>query len=114
MLNENKKVTLEFIENAKGNEHKEETISMSMTNPIYKNSVEENKISDMVTAILDKEFPNLKNNSLLHYLVLYTVMEKEKTIQSVENVISYIKKKNAKKINDVHFENGEIRIKCSI
>lgn len=114
MVSENPKVTLEFIGNTEGKGMKEETVSISMTNPIYNNSVDENKISNMVTTILDKEFPKLKNNSLLHYLVLYTVMEKEKTVQTVENVLSYIKKKNAKEINDVHFENGEICIKCSI
>ncbi len=114
MLSENKKVTVEFIEEVRGNCMKEEAVSMNMTNPIGQKSNEEDKISAMVTSILDKEFPNLKNNSLLHDLVLYTLMEKVKTVQTVENVLSYIKENNAKEINDVHFKNGEICIKCSI
>jgi hypothetical protein len=114
MLNENQKVTVKFVENIDGNIKKEETISVNMTNPISQNGSNGNKISEMVTTVLDKELPMLKNNSLLHDLVLYTLMEKVKTVQTVENVLSYIKEKNAKEIDDVHFENGEICIKCSV
>ena len=114
MLKENQKVRVEFVEGINGSSKKSQTVSMNMTNPINKNTDNENKISEMVTTILDKEFPMLKNNSLLHDLVLYTLMEKVKTVQTVENVLSYIKENNAKEINDVHFENGEICIKCSI
>ncbi len=107
MLAEDKKVNLTF-------NGKKEDESKLLTNPIFNNSTSKDKLSEMVTTILDKEFPMLKNNSLLHDLVIYTLMEKVKTVQTVENVLSYIKEKNVKQINDVHFKNGEVCIECSI
>ena len=105
MLTNNKKVNLTFTD---------ETENRMQTNPILNNSESQDKLSEMVTAILDKELPMLKNNSLLHDLVIYTLTEKVKTVQTVENVLSYIKEKNVKQIKDVHFKNGEICIECSI
>ena len=84
-----------------------------MTNPIN-TSRNINNISDMVTKILDEELPMLKNNSLLHDLVLYTLKEKMNTVQNVENVLSYIKENGVKEVRDINFRNGEVCIKCSI
>ena len=114
MLEKNQKVKVEFI--GKGNEQEktEGSVSLNVTNPIIGFSDNTDKIKSMVTSILDNEIPSLKNNSLIHELVLYTVMDKVKTVQTVENVLSYIKEKNVKEINDVRFENGEVCIKCSI
>ena len=60
MITKEKKVTVE--------------LNSGMTNPVNSNNDTE-KIADMVTQILDNELPMLKNNSLLHDLVLYTVFE---------------------------------------
>ena len=68
----------------------------------------------LVSRVLEEELPQLKNNSLLYDLVLYTLLEKMNTVQSVENVLSYIKGNNAREVKDVSFKNGEVRIKCSI
>ncbi len=112
MLEKNQKVKVEFIGKEKDTTLND--VSKNVTNPITNLSDDTDKIKTMVTGILDKELPLLKNNTLLHELVLYTVMEKVKTVQTVENVLSYIKEKNVKEINDVRFENGEVCIKCSI
>ena len=107
MLNSEKKVTIEWI-----NEKNDKNANMS--NPIKRNHADKNKLSIMVSQILSEEIPQLKNNSLLHDLVLYSLMEKMNTVQTVENVLSYIKDSEAKAIQDVSFKNGEIYIKCSI
>ncbi len=111
MITQERKVTLELIS-------ENETC---MTSPINKNSntekyaeCETGLVSEMVTTILDNELPMLKNNSLLHDLVLYTVLEKMNTVQNVKNVLSYIKDNRVKEVRDVYFRNGEVRIKCSI
>lgn len=103
-----KNIKLEFSQkqNAKITEE-----ILSITNPIANQT---KTFSEMVKKILDSEIPMLKNNSLIHDLVLYNLMEKVKTVQTVENVLSYIKGKNVKEIQDVHFKNGEVYIKCSI
>ena len=107
MFKKEKKVTIEWI-------GKEKPTGKKVTNPI----TEYNKVSDslsiMVSKILQEEIPRLKNNSLLYNLVLHTLTEKMKTVQTVENVLSYIKESNAKAVQDVSFKNGEIYIKCSI
>ncbi|MBQ9246799.1 hypothetical protein IJ182_11105 [bacterium] len=105
-----KNVILEYLSKT-GNSQSGISETINMTNPI-KNSTA--NISDMVQKILDKELPMLKDNSLIHDLVLYNLLEKVKTVQTVENVLSYIKGKNVKEIRDVRFKNGEIYIKCSI
>lgn len=107
MYRDQKKVSLEFNNNR-------EYVSSNITNPIDVFSDRIHNLEDMVTKILDKEIPMLKNNTLLHNMVLYSVIEKLKTVQTVENVLSYIKKKNVKEIEDVKFENGEVCIKCSM
>jgi len=115
MFNNERKVTVEWIENeglAKVN-GKTTIVAEKMTNPINRYSSDTSKLSEMVTTILDKELPMLKDNALLHELVLYTLLEKVKTVQTVENVLSYIKENNAKTVQDVYFKNGEVRIKCS-
>ena len=115
MLNAEKKVTVEWInENQEENKDTNCMFEQSKTsNPIYV-SHNTDKLSQMITSVLDKELPMLKNNSLLHDLVLYTLMEKMKTVQTVKNVLSYIKDKHAKRVDDVLFCNGEIYIRCSI
>ena len=62
------------------------------------------KLCKMISEILDNEFPELKNNSLIHDLVLYRV----KTIQTLENVLSCIKEVDVKES-----QNGEM-LTCSI
>lgn len=99
MISKEKKITVE--------------LNTGMTNPINSNT-DRNKIAEMVKNILDNELPMLKNNSLLHDLVLYSVLEKMNTVQNVKNVLSYIKDKSVKEVRDVYFRNGEVRIKCSI
>ena len=69
------------------------------------------KLASKKIATLSTE---IKNNALLYNLVFYGVMEKMKTVQTVENVLSYIKGSDAREVKDVSFKNGEIRIKCSI
>ena len=105
MLNSEKKVTIEWI-NQKNDKN------TNMSNPIKRNHSNKNKLSIMVSQILSEEIPQLKNNSLLHDLVLYSLMEKMNTVQTIENVLSYIKESDAKSVQDVSFRNGEIRIKC--
>ena len=106
MFSSEKKVTIEWIN--KGNEKQS-----NMSNPLKRNHSDNNKLSIMVSQVLNEEFPQLKNNSLLHDLVLYSLLEKMNTVQTIENVLSYIKESNAKSVQDVSFRNGEIRIKCS-
>ena len=111
MYNAEKKVTVEWIsESGKTDKLKN---SVNVSNPINSNS-DTNKLSKMVKTVLDNELPMLKNNSLLHDLVLYTLTDKMKTVQTVENVLSYIKSNNAKSVEEVCINNGEIRIKCSV
>ncbi len=112
MLNSEKKVRIEWI-NYTNNEQEQEKIS-NMTNPITDNYTDTDKLSLMISKILHEEFPMIKNNSLLFDLVRYTILEKMKTVQTVENVLSYIKEANGKTVQDVSFKNGEVCIKCSI
>lgn len=106
MLNSEKKVTIEWI-------NKMDESKSNMSNPFKRNHNDKNKLSIMVSQILSEEIPQLKNNSLLHDLVLYSLLEKMNTVQTIENVLSYIKESDAKAVQDVCFRNGEIRIKCS-
>ncbi|MCD7779365.1 MAG: hypothetical protein LUH05_01680 [Candidatus Gastranaerophilales bacterium] len=108
MFSEKRKVTVEWVKNS------EKLKETSMTNPLNKNYSDTEKLTDMIKTILDKELPMLKNNSLMHDLVFYSLLEKMKTVQTVENVLSYIKGNHGKEVQDVYFRNGEIRIKCSI
>ena len=100
MLNSEKKVTIELI-----NERNDKSANMS--NPIKRKHSDKNKLSVMISQILSEEIPQLKNNSLLHDLVLYSLMEKMSTVQTFENVLSYIKESDAKSVQDVSFKNGE-------
>ncbi|MCD7879071.1 MAG: hypothetical protein LUG16_03960, partial [Candidatus Gastranaerophilales bacterium] len=111
MYKNEKKVILELIkDNEERDLRKENSQNMCVSNPITIKNNNANKLSEMVTKVLNAEFPQLKNNSLLHNLVL----EKLNTVQSVENVLSYIKESNVKEVKDVSFIDGEIFIKCSI
>ncbi len=112
MYKSEKKVTIEWV-NATEKTNKSNYTSLSMSNPINRNQ-ESDKIASMVNTILNEEFPELINNSLIHDLVLYNVLQKVDTVQTVENVLSCMKTNRAKQINDVYFKNGEVRIKCSI
>jgi len=105
MLNSEKKVTIEWT-------NKKTDKESNMSNPLKRNHTDRNKLSIMVSQILSEEIPQLKNNSLLHDLVLYSLLEKMNTVQTIENVLSYIKENDAKAVQDVSFKNGEIRIKC--
>ena len=107
MLSKEKRVKIEWIEN----ESKEVSYQ---TNPINGRYIDTTKISGMISAAIEEEMPFLKNNSLLFDLVSYTVLEDLKTVQSVKNVLSCIKKANAKKVKEVFFRNGEISIQCLI
>lgn len=106
MLNSEKKVTIEWI-------NKKDSFSANMSNPITCSYADSNKLEIMVSQILNEEIPQLKDNSLLHDLVVYSLLEKMNTVQTIENVLSYIKGSNAKMVQDVSFKKGEIRIKCS-
>lgn len=114
MYNEEKKITIEWISEDNNNiRKKDKKLSYVMSDPIKDNKSPSDKLSAMVRKVLEEELPNLKNNSLLYNLVLYTLTEKMKTVQTVENVLSYIKGNNAKTVQDVYFNNGEVHIKCS-
>jgi len=89
------------------------SISSKFTNPINK-IVKTDAISEMVRKVLNEEFPELKNNSLLYDLVIYTLTEKMNTVQNVENVISYMKENKVNEVRDITFRNGEVFIKCSV
>lgn len=108
MFNSEKKVTLEWVKSSEDNRF-ESYNSHVMSNPINNTD----KLTQMVETILNKELPMLIDNSLLHDLVLYVVVRKLKTVQTVENVLSYIKENNLKQVHDISFKNGEVRIKCS-
>lgn len=113
MLNSEKKVTIELIEQEMNNKMRE--VLSNMTNPVNCNDYSDSdRLSMMISSIIEQEIPQLKNNSLLFDLVLYSILEKMKTVQSVENVLSYIKETNVKTVEDVSFVNGEVRIKCLV
>ncbi len=110
MNNSEKKITLECIQSENNiSQYSNKTAS----NPINIKMSTDKKLELMIKNILDTEIPRLKNYPLLHDLILYTVTEKLTTVQSVKNVLSYIKENKVKKVNDICFKNGEIRIKCS-
>lgn len=112
MYKNEKKVTVECVnDNSLNREFGEFVKNQYSSNPMKGSN---DSLSEMVKNVLDKELPMLKNNSLLHDLVLYSLQEKMKTVQTLENVLSYIKVNKAKQIEDVSFKNGEVRIKCSI
>lgn len=108
MLNSEKKVTIELMDQGK-----RKLVSENVSNPITGDISDTDKISLMIVKVIHEEFPMIKDNSLLFDLVLYSILEKVKTVQSVENVLSYIKETNAKMVKDVSFINGEVHIKCS-
>ncbi len=104
MLNLKRNVRIEYNTNQKD----------LTSNPIeYNSSVTEN-LSNLISQIISEEFPMLKNSSMLHDMVLYSLVEKMNTIQTMENVLSYIKESKIKKVNEISFKNGDINIKCSI
>ena len=107
MLSKQKSVNIEWIG------EKSENVSYQ-TNPIRRRYVDTTDLSALIAKVIEDEIPRLKNNSLLFDLVMYTVLEDLKTVQSVENVLSYIKKSDAKQVQDVSFKNGEIFIQCLI
>ncbi|MBQ4122543.1 hypothetical protein IJD44_02295 [bacterium] len=111
MLNSEKKVTIELV-----NKSGDRSISANskMTNPLNNKFTAQDKLAMMVKAVLEEELPQLKNNSLLYDLVLYSLVEKMNTVQNVENVLSYIKDNNVKEVQDVSFRKGEVHIKCSV
>ncbi len=113
MLNSEKKVTIEWIAKRNNEQGTENCSKSTVSNPITDNYSDTDKLSIMIAKILHEELPMLENNSLLRDLVMYSLLEKMKTVQSVENVLSYIKENNAKQVHDVSFKNGEVRIKCS-
>ncbi len=110
MLNQDKKVTIELVKENDGAVKE----NAAITCPITSKFSDSDKLSLMISKILHEELPMLKDNSLLFNLVLYSISEKMKTVQTVENVLSYIKEANAKTVQDVSFRNGEVCIKCSI
>ena len=113
MFNSGKKVTIELIEKEMNNKMKE--VLSNMSNPVTCDDYSDtDRLSMMIASIIEQEIPQLKNNSLLFDLVLYSILEKMKTVQSVENVLSYIKETNVKTVEDVSFVNGEVRIKCLV
>lgn len=111
MLNSQKKVTIEWLDGLHNNHETDNSCCMS--NPFNSQYSNTDKLSLMIMKILHEEIPQLKDNSLLYDLVLYTLIEKMKTVQTVENVLSYIKENHVKTVHDVSIKSGEIRIKCS-
>lgn len=107
MYNSEKKVTIEWMNN--GNESLNK-----VSNPISDGYTNYDKISIMVSKILQEEIPQLKNNQLLYDLVLYSIIEKMNTVQTVGNVLSYIKECHARGVHDVSITNGEVLIKCLV
>lgn len=107
MLNSEKKVTIEW-------ENENNVSSTNTSNPITCNRSDSNKKKMMISQILSEEIPQIRTNSLLHEIVVYSLLEKMNTVQNIENVLSYIKGNDAKTVQDVSFKNGEIRIKCSV
>ena len=113
MFNSGKKVTIELIEKEMNNKMRD--VLSNMSNPVTCDDYSDtDRLSMMISSIIEQEIPQLKNNSLLFDLVQYSILEKMKTVQSVENVLSYMKETNVKTVEDVSFVNGEVRIKCSI
>lgn len=106
MQSSEKKVTIEWA-------NKKDSFGANMTNPITCSYADSNKLTILVSQVLGEEIPQLKDNSLLKDLVVYSLIEKMNTVQTIENVLSYIKGNNAKTVQDVSFMKGEIRIKCS-
>lgn len=107
MLNSEKKVTIEW-------ENGNNASSTNMSNPITCSDTDSNKKKMMISQVLSEEIPQIKANSLLHNIIVYSLLEKMNTVQNIENVLSYIKGNDAKTVQDVSFKNGEIRIKCSV
>ena len=85
-----------------------------MSNQLEANSLMEENLSQMVNQIIEEEFPSLKSTEMLHDMVLYSLIERLNTIQTMENVLSYIKEAKIKKVDEILFKNGDINIKCSI
>ena len=92
----------------------DERRKVPMSNPLEKNSSMEENLSQMVNQIIEEEFPSLKNTEMLYDMVLYSLLERLNTIQTMENVLSYIREANIKKVDEILFKNGDINIKCSI
>lgn len=114
MLNAEKKITIEWIAKKNNKNEIEKHSSSTVSNPVTSDYSDTDKLSLMISKILHEELPMLENNSLLRDLVMYSLLEKMKTVQSVENVLSYIKDSKGKEVKDVSFKNGEVCIKCSI
>lgn len=113
MLNSEKKVQIELIEEELNSKMKR--VMSNMTAPTTCDDYSDtDRLLMMISSIIEQEIPQLKNNSLLFDLVSYSILEKMKTVQSVENVLSYMKETNVKTVEDVSFVNGEVRIKCLI
>ena len=111
MINTEKRIKVEWINEVNNERHNSVN---GMTNPLKSDCSDTEKLGLLVKRVLEEEIPRLKNNSLLYDLVLYTIIEKMKTVQSVENVLSYIKENKARKVYDVIFIDGEVHIKCSV
>ena len=105
MCEKEKKVTIELTRGQ---------LNPHFSNPLLSKEVETNKLEEMIDRILIHEIQNIKNNILLYNLVFYGVMEKMKTVQTIENVLSYMKENKVQKVQNVSIKNGEIRIKCSV
>jgi len=110
MLADKKKVRIELQESIT----KKLVKNIEMTNTITNDRFGCDKLSLMVSQVLNKEFPMLKDNSLIYDLVLYSLNEKIKTVQNVKNVVSYLKEYHAASVDDVSFKDGEVYIKCLI
>lgn len=110
MYTTEQKITVEWKSENK-NSNKENKYCL-VSNPLTNSNSEFDKLSSMIITILNKEFPKLKNNSLLQNIVLYSLLDKMKTVQSIENVLSYIKSNNLSQVKDISFKNGEVYIKC--
>jgi len=85
-----------------------------VSNPIEDKTRVDSDLSGLIERIIEYEFPQLKSTSMLHDMVLYSIKEKMNTIQTMQNVLSYIKEANVKKVDEISFKNGDINIKCSI
>lgn len=109
MLNSQKKIQIEWQKETEAKENS----NITMINPIT-SDICYNNIFSMVKKILQEEIPQLRNNSLMYSLVLYSLIEQMNTVQTLGNVLSYIKKQNIKKVHDVNINNGEIKIKCLV
>ena len=108
MLNNEKKVTIEWVNDVKENKNS------SVTNSITESYTNSDKLAIMIAKIMHEEFPMIKDNSLLYNLVLYSLTEKMKTLQNVENALQYIKENNGKTVQEVAMKKGESHIKCSV